>query len=475
MSKASVVISVVVALALAVAAYFALGPVRPSAGRAAAAGGPALPFSPADVAVLAVTSPDADANRPARVARSLLLGGWALWPDGAPESAAWPVRASNMQGALRVLNDLRTAAGPVAEVGFGGGVRLTLHSGRVWEVRFDPATVAGVRRATVIAPDGTRMAATCEAAVAEALLRPGPRGWREDLAFPAMGPELESIVLQSGVSMVRLDRAGAGWVVSAPVAASAEASAVADLIRSVSAIRVHAVPEYAPGASPPDDANPVASIQITEARRVGEESVRLRRTLGVQGSPGGLAGLWTKSRLEVSTVNATSSAAHSGSWAWNLSVDTGTVARITAAPEAYISRTAWAGDLGSVGSLEITPTGSTHPTLTLRRGLDGWSNDGAPLNPAVMAHPGEIVTLLTTRKADRVEFAPEHEVTESATLRVCSLGGAPLFEAALALTAEPDRPEVRVSTHGVRRIYLTGDAGVKWLLDAAAQAGPPSR
>lgn len=147
MSKAGVVIWLVIALILGAGALWVL---RAPPAATTTARGLVVDAPMARITELALTPPGKPAQR---VTRDVASGDWLLAGPG--QAGGWPVQIGNIQAALRLLCTLEGRAAEAAAKAPGPGdaeVRLTLDDGALWTIWLADRSLGGERLARIQPP-----------------------------------------------------------------------------------------------------------------------------------------------------------------------------------------------------------------------------------------------------------------------------------------------------------------------------------
>ncbi|MBL0922533.1 MAG: DUF4340 domain-containing protein [Phycisphaerales bacterium] len=367
MSRSGSLLAIALALFVGAGVWWALTSQR----RAPEAPARLLDFSPASITGMTVRID----GREYAAARTP-SGDWELLPPAGSTLAPWPLNAGNVRAALSVLADLRfdPTDDPGEDATAGAVATLTTDEGDAHTVAFIGQPVGG--RALAVAQNGAgRRAGFVEAPARDMLVNPGPRGWRVMQAMPGVGVEVSRVRVTTPGGTLLLGQVGGSWTLREPVAARADATAVQNVLATLTSIPIErfiddgSIDRAGAGLAAPT----LRIVAETDARDVlpgGDVAVRTRtRTLDV----GAAADLEARSLFASPDGGATI-----------FTIPAGALRALPVDALACIARAASGVAPTDVGMAHVRFVGGVERGC--RRGMDGWDElapDGAmlPLEP----------------------------------------------------------------------------------------------
>ncbi len=500
MSTRAVIISLVVAVALGLAAYILL---RPEHGRpnlsVVAIGEPIIDLDTAAVKSMRVSVPGEPDQLVERVPAPA-SGQWRLVISGAAANGTWPVLPERPTGLLRVIASVRAVAEPEKDATIGADpvvVSLTLSDGSIRTMRLASRTLGGTGLVEIDpAPGSPSSASVRRAMVDDTLYRsfrsPGPRGWRDPAVLPGSAAEASRIRLENMDRSLVIARVEGRWRLNQPVSCDADEGAVTRLARALDGLQIT---DYLDGRTP-DAAttglgSPVARIVLETDRRVDAAP-----GTGKPDSDG--MSVQTTSREVVAGLPADSRAQTRYA---RLGQD-GPVVIIAATglttglfdPAQYaspIAATSPAADIGTIvleaadppsGSAAAAPSGVNR---TLVRRLETWvqaapTGEETPLTPADVKAVQDLLVFLTKKPAASVTLERPAAYMTLGRISTRSLGCQPLGvleigssdgSSLILFSHSPGAGERR----GVFRVYPAGELPALLApFAAAAKAANPA-
>ena len=279
-------------------------------------------------------------------ARRVAPGEWTVSLGG---ETTWRASVGAVRAALRAATEIASLpALPPVPADFAVLV-LRDTAGAERTFRFSEAVIGG-RRTVVI--DGVA-AVSAPVALTDLLLNPGPRSWRERLAFPDAGPVLDRLrIEQPAVGTdpaleIEVVKTGGRWLIVAPVLARADRKAVEAAIARVAGAEITRFIDEARDPLLSGLAEPVFVITIEGP------GFRQRVRFGASASAAGAE------RFASGTDGAVFVA------------DTSLLRELRLDPAAYADRRPVATPAADVAAIEVTPVDG--PPILARRTLNGWS------------------------------------------------------------------------------------------------------
>ncbi len=410
MSRIGVIVALALAGALAVLAMLVLRP-RPTQAPA-----PLLQFDPARAVALEFRP---DAGSPTRVQRQP-DGEWTLAPLDRPNEA-WPAAATQVRAALRILSRLTPTRTSDESPPRASEIRVVLDDARTLTLRVGANALAGQVLAERTGPDAARGWIGAELVD---VIRDVP-AWRDVAALPGIGPETSRITLHSASGSLALARVQGRWALREPVAAPADAQAVARLVSRLSSTRIE---EFLNAPAPPE-----AGLDSPQAQATIEGDLRdpnnpaaittIRRTLSI-GRTKDLSSKSAYARIE-----------GVGSSPRDAVISASTLAELTTDPAAYVSRVSLAVPPAEIGAITLTAPSWSR---TFQRTLDGWTLSTGTGQPAtripdqdpVLAQLLDSLAVANCEQA-QVAGAPSSGIRAE----ISSAAGTPI--ASLTLAAQP--------------------------------------
>ncbi len=256
----------------------------------------------------------------------------------------WPAESGVAAGVVRLLTS--TLGTPASGEGFAAGARLSIQAGdeslaiEVAERALGGTTLvrtdAGVFR---VGDEWQRI-----------FVASGAAPWRSKRVLPTVEQGVRAMELIAGGQRLRLERAGSGWAIKAPVAERARAESAEALLAVL--VGLESEGDAAGALSEAE-----ATIIVEQQPAGGAEEIRWRLDL----SPGGT--------VEGSLLGAVA-AQRGGAVVYNrpgVRVSADTLARLTLDPAAYVQRVAL-----NASSADVLAIGIGN-TADLRRPSGGWA------------------------------------------------------------------------------------------------------
>ncbi|MBX3377415.1 MAG: DUF4340 domain-containing protein [Phycisphaeraceae bacterium] len=448
MSKAAVIVALILAMGLGVAALLVT-----QAGGNPSVAGPLLTFDPASVTELRVVYADGSEQAVVRAG-----SGWmVVLRTKAGAEKEWPAATTQVHAALRIFANLvpeQPADGKVVEP--AGTLRVVAGDG-AHELAIGSQRLGG----RVLVQAGDR-AAWLDASIAEMLIDTGIRAWRSPAALPGLGMDASRISVRGHAGgEVSLARIQGRWALREPFAEPADPEAVHRLLALLAAVRVE---DFCDNGAPADTGldTPAATLIIeSDSRDAAGRSTTTRQAVSV-GRAADVAGRTVIARLERSGEAA---------FADTVILHGEPLAAINADPLHYVARRALQVEPSEVGQLIVRRAfveGSC-AVVGFRRTLDGWETRcGEEAWRVASADDVKLVTslvdLLATTPAEMVTrrgTAEESALSAAATVEAFSLGGTPIGRVDLDVEAT----RLVSLTDRVRRQYPPGVGSLvaEWL------------
>ncbi|MEM9374053.1 MAG: DUF4340 domain-containing protein [Planctomycetota bacterium] len=348
---------------------------------------------------------------------------WVLtWANDAA-TASWPAQAERVRAAIRLLastpvittGDEAEAASPTAT--------LSVHEadGRSVEIGFGDRTVGGQIPVIVDVRDEQNIArrrvlGRLPADSFDAFVRTPWTAWRDNGIFDAGTASAASVVIQAGSHRVRLQRGSQGWAITDPYPLDADDEEVGRALGVIASLTATefvdgAVPDNATGLS-----DPIATISVDSGQ--GTRVLEL-------GRPGAADAAALFARVSTGPDRQV------------IRIDSESVARLTAVPEAYARRTPLGISAADVARVRFIATNGTIPFEARRRAGD-WTIGGVPATPDERDAINRLLTVTTLEPAARVAVIPADSETGKSLgeVRFLTEEGLPL--GALRLTMGED-------------------------------------
>lgn len=472
MSRANVIVALVVALLLGGVTIFVTTYYSPPAAPPAA---PMLDFAPAAVTEVRIARKDGSVQRLLRGAQP---GEWRLVASDA-DGGGWPVMPTPVRAGLRLLSTLELETGgekppPLDED--AAAVAVVLDDGTERTVRFGSRPLGGRVPAEISTPDGTAQG-WAGADLAAAFITSGPLHWRDPAALPLAGPETARVWLTSSDRSIALARVQGRWSVREPIAAPADPEVVGKLLAALAGARIVDFlddPDAAALAAGLDP--PTASAVIEADHRVIDGADVASRTVRNEmhvGSPADLAGKTLFARV----VRSAEGGPSEGDVVIRTVVaETGSLASLSTDPAAYIARTAIQIPPGDVAEVRLIPEveeggGSAR---TFRRELDHWTMLDAGGEPAQIpseraAGIDQFLTVLAGTDAAGVQLAMPEGFEAVTTAELRDLSGNLVAAPKVGVVPAADGPALVVGAGDVWRTYAAeaSEPVLRWLAELA--------
>lgn len=310
------------------------------------------------------------------------------WRGAWDSSGQWALSASRVRGGLRALATARVrlsdeplfeAASRTVTLGTRGGGRVQLglggdRSGGRVPVRVEQRDESGAVERVV--------SGWLDAGVADAFTADTVLGWRDERLLDLAASSVTRVALSAGEHSVTLGRGAAGWSIVEPIRLHAERETVDGLVRSllsIEAVRFIAgeVDQATSGLG-----SPLARIEVG----VGDSVALL--TIGTRAD---VRGDTLYARFE------------RDGHATLVTVSTDALAKLTAVPDAYVSKSAGAVAMTAVRSVRVRGRDGTVRLEASRDGA-GWSIGAAPADALTGESVDRLLTLLVQHKAAGVRL-----------------------------------------------------------------------
>lgn len=467
MSRATVIVALVIAVLLGGATILLTSPSTPAAAPAAA---PTLDFSPAAVTELRIQR---EGGPEVRVVRAADPGEWTL--VGGTDGAGWPVMSTPVRAGLRLLSTLELESSGDGAPSLGEGtasITILLDDGARRTVRFGTRQLGGRVPAEISAPTGTA-SGWAPADLAAAFVTSGPQHWRDPAALPLAGPETSRIRLVSGDRSIALARVQGRWSLREPLAAPADPEAVGKLVAALAAARITdflddpAAARAAVGLDQPTaSALLEADRRTIDGERVASRTVRQELHIG---APADLAGKTLFARV----ARASEGAGSDETLSRPVIVETGALASLSTDPTTYIARTALQMPAGDVAEVHVTLLPDAAPKV-FRRDLDRWTvldqqAGASPITAEQAAGLDRFLALLTDSKATGVRLTAPEDAEPVASAELRDLAGNPIATLRIGARPTTDSAAVTVDDGAVWRTYPAdaSEPTLRWLADLA--------
>lgn len=315
---------------------------------------------------------------------TLSLGGpgdayWLLdWATPAGKALKWPAGATRVRAALRLLAALKPAPdagpGPVSDP----ATRITLipDSGPPIRLRMSESTLGG---RTPVSVEGAPGVALGDEGLAQ-VFASDLGAWREPAVFPIDPADASRIELSGGPTGVSLSRVGKTWAVVKPVAVPGDGPLITEILKLLGATAASRFTDE-PGPSDPADTTPRITVEID--RRVPRDGEIVRSTIFQELVIGGPADVGGQSLLcrAAAWVVENDSGTRTDLWGPVAVVVTRqALETVSTEPDAYIARTATRTAPADVGGLDVLvaqkPGHLVDPydPIMVVRTADGWSD-----------------------------------------------------------------------------------------------------
>lgn len=289
----------------------------------------------------------------------------------------WPADFLRIRVFLRELSTARATGKPEAGATIPDSppptvVTMTMDDGSERTLRFAGRTLGGQAKLEIrdtAAKDGaspTRMAIVSDALL-QALVTPGPRGWRETQLLPGVSINATSLKLTSTGGGAKLQRVMGRWALVEPVAGPADQGVVLKMLSVLENLRAE---RFVDGSLSKKDAgleNPAATAVVGFESRAaadasgGKPATELRRELKI-GGPADASG----ANLYASVNDGPP-----------VVVDAKTLRLLTVDPAKLLSSQSVQTPKADIGLVTIAPLGSAGGSggtpLRYKRTVQGWA------------------------------------------------------------------------------------------------------
>ncbi len=487
MDRKAAIIVVLVALALAgVALLVTMEKKGPSPGARAPAWVERL--SAQDVRAIRVRWRD---GRVGEVALSPESRAWIVRVEGV---APWPAEAQRVRAALRLIEEL--AARPIHAGGAGedeGATTVGVVVGEAsdgapaeHELRIGSGAIAGQ---AVVSFPGSGVRVMADDALRRIFEREALAAWRDARVIAREAFEPSRIALEMGVGeaqgRVALQRTRGRWGLATPVAAPADPKAIERLRAQIAGLSLSRVLD---GASPGDPAlgldrpTAVATCE-TDLRALEGDAVR-RWRLVERLTVGGNADVTGSGLFVMAEARYIDESGERPAWGPLIGVaDRARLEAIAGSPAEYASRSSLDAPPADVVELALEPArawdadgpraggASRQESRRFRRGIDGWTGEGAALSESDRARLDSLVSLLGERRADAVALSLDRLLAPGVEARPLVLVRAGSESVVVGLAGDATGEVVVVLAGACVRAYHWAEAGqiVRW----AAALSPP--
>lgn len=338
-----------------------------------------------------------------------IRGVWSLERDDAPP---WPLTASQVNGALRLLASLEPTSEAPSSPLADDAPRFEIFAGEPDPkiLTIERSSLAGRVRAQI----GDERPVFIRADVAEALTDPGPLAWRSVGAIPLNVRDAARVRIETPQGAIALRRVGARWSLEQPAAAPADQDAVARVLDALAAL---VVDRFLDDSAPPDETTTLIRIE-DDIRIPTADGVRVEpiaRTLAL-GAPVGAEG-----RL-VRAFATTHDSPHSLA----MIVDAAPLDLLPDDAATLIRASAAGAAPSNVGMIVVQlEDGSSR---ALRRSVDGWDEvlaDGRRI-PTDPADADAALALLCVRRPERIAMGDALDAQPLLVVRLFDLADQPL-------------------------------------------------
>ena len=343
-----------------------------------------LVFDPAGV--VSVTVEGESEGGSVRIVREAdSIDGWrGSWGSGGD----WALSSSRVRGGLRALATARVrlsdeplfaSATRTVTLGTRGGARVELglggdRSGGRVPVRVEQRDEGGAIERV--------LTGWLDAGVADAFTPEAVLGWRDPRLLDLAASSVSRVALHAGEHAVTLVRGASGWRITEPIGLHAERESVDALVRTLLSIKAVRFVEGEIDDSTSGLGSPLARIEVG----AGDSVVAL--TIGTRAD---VRGDTLYARFE------------RGGRATLVTVSTDALAKLTAVPDAYVSKSAGAFAMTAVRTVRVRGRDGTVRMEATRDGA-GWSIGETPADALTGESVDRLLTLLLREKAAGVRL-----------------------------------------------------------------------
>lgn len=281
------------------------------------------------------------------------------WTDGGMDQS-WVASSSKARGGLRALATARVMLSEADLVEtIGGEVTIRKRDGDVIRVVFGAGSSGGYQAVRVEERDGDGVASgrwfgRVETSVFDTFVGKGMLGWRSDRLFEITNSAVRSVELEAMGASVTLGQTNTGWVIEQPIQIHGQRTTIEDLVKVLLSLESETFVDGEIDSQTTGITNPIAKVKIATT----DETASL--TIGTRADINGES-------VYAQVESATGSAL--------ITLATDQLSKLTAAVEAYISKTPSPASSGTIASVRINGRDGIERFIASRT-MGNWMIDG---------------------------------------------------------------------------------------------------
>ncbi len=310
-----------------------------------------------------------------------------LWEDGRG-GQDWAISATRVRGALRALATARVRLGDDDLMqDQAGAFEILSRNGQMTSVLLGAGRSGGRTPVRVEQRDESGaiervMTGWLESSVVDALTAEGIRSWREERLMNLAASSVTRVRLGAGANAVTLERRGGGWWIAEPIVLHADQQAVDEVVRSLLSIKAERFVDDDVDEATSGLGSPLATIEIGDAD--------LLRTLTI----GKQADLNARSLYARFDRGGNSALIH---------VSTDALSKLTAVPDAYVSKLAGPFATTAVRSVSVQGRDGLERLRAVRDGAQ-WRLGENNADTLTSESIDRLVSILLRQPADGVRL-----------------------------------------------------------------------
>ncbi len=251
---------------------------------------------------------------------------------------SWVASPSKARSGLRALATARVMLSEVDLVETTGGeVNIRKHDGDVIRVVFDAGTSGGYQAVRIEERDRDGVASgrwfgRVEASLFETFVGKGMLGWRSDRLFEITNSAVRLVELEAMGASVVLGQTNTGWVIEQPIQIHGQRTTIEDLVKVLLSLESKSFVDDEIDSQTTGIANPIAKVKIATTDQTAVLTIGTRADIN---------GETVYAQVESATGSAL------------ITLATDQLSKLTAAVEAYISKTPSPASSGAIASVRI--------------------------------------------------------------------------------------------------------------------------
>jgi len=329
----------------------------------------------------------------------------------------WGVDAAKARGGVRALataDVVKIEQDP--EFTPAGELIIRQKSGNSIRVEFGASSSGGYTPIRVEERDTDDIASgrwygRVEKSLSDEFVNNGMLRWRQDRLFEIPNSAIRTVELEAGGTSVALARTPKGWMLTRPIQIHAERDQVEHLIEVLRSLRASNFVDTKTDPQTSGIDTPIATIHITTADNTSTLTIGTRAD--VDGST-------VYGHLDTPSDSAL------------ITLDTNQLSKLTAVPEAYISKTPTPLARADIRSLVIMGKDNI-ARLKASRVHGEWTIGGSPVDSLNQEAIDRLIGVLTQGQAQLVSVLDDEPPTVLGSIELISNAGTPLARLSVAL------------------------------------------